>query len=247
MRPIRVHVDAPLQARSRCTLPASSARHVVSVLRLAAGDAVTLFDGRGGEYAAVLVQSDRRGAVAEVGEHRPIERESPLETTLLQGLVRGEKMDLLVQKATELGVSRIVPVAAARSVARIASEGDARKKLEHWRAVAASACEQCGRNRLPAIEAPLSLDAALALTQDAALRALLAPAANFGFAARLHASRPASVAILIGPEGGFDEAEAALAGRLGFESLRFGPRVLRTETAAIAALTVLQALAGDLA
>lgn len=247
MRPIRVYVDAPLRARSSLTLPPSAVRHVVSVLRLAAGDAVTLFDGRGGEYAAVLVRSDRRGAVAEVGEHTPLERESPLETTLLQALVRAEKMDLIVQKATELGVSRIVPVAAARSVARIAPEADARRKIEHWRAVAASACEQCGRNRLPAIEAPLGLDAALALAAPMALRALLAPAATRSLAGRLRESAPASVAILIGPEGGFDEAEVAFAERLGFEALRFGPRVLRTETAAIAALTAMQALAGDLA
>lgn len=247
MRPIRVYVDAPLRARSRCALPPSAARHVVSVLRLAQGDAVTLFDGRGGEYAAVLVQSDRRGAVAEIGEHSPLERESPVETMLLQALVRGEKMDLVVQKATELGVSRIVPVTAARSVVRIASEADAHKKLEHWRAVAASACEQCGRNRLPAIEAPLSVEAALTLAGPMALRALLSPAATHSLAARLREDMPASVAILIGPEGGFDEAEEVLAGRLRFQALRFGPRVLRAETAAIAVLTALQALAGDLA
>lgn len=247
MRPIRVYVDAPLRARSQCTLPPQAARHVVSVLRLAQGDAVTLFDGRGGEYAAVLVQSDRRAAVAEVGEHSPLERESPIETTLLQALVRGEKMDLVVQKATELGVSRIVPVAAARSVVRIASEADARKKVEHWRAVAASACEQCGRNRLPAIEEPLSLEGALTLAAPMALRALLSPVATHSLAARLREGKPASVAILVGPEGGFDESEEVLAERLGFEALRFGPRVLRTETAAIAALTALQALAGDLA
>lgn len=244
MRPIRVYSEEPLAANREHALSRSAAGHVLRVLRLKAGDPLVLFDGRGGEYPARLASAGRTGAVVETGEHRAIERESPLAITLLQGLARGEKMDLIVQKATELGVARIVPVALGRSVMRVANEERADRKLAHWQAVAISACEQCGRNRLPVIDAPMDLFAALAVAEAGDVRLLLALQGEESLTTT--AASAASVALLIGPEGGFEEHEGAAALRHGFRAVRFGPRVLRTETAAIAAITALQVLAGDL-
>lgn len=245
MRLIRVYSAEPLAAHREHALSRSAAGHVLRVLRLKAGDPLVMFDGRGGEYPARLVSAGRTGAVVETGEHHAIERESPLAITLLQGLARGEKMDLIVQKATELGVARIVPVALGRSVMRVADEERADRKLAHWQAVAISACEQCGRNRLPEILAPMDFAAALALAEDCGQRLLLAPAADqtLGSPGGITA---APLALLIGPEGGLEDEEIAAATRLGWRAVRFGPRVLRTETAAIATIAALQAKIGDL-
>lgn len=251
MRQVRVYSGEPLAAHSEQRLSRGATEHVLRVLRMRAGEALTLFDGRGGEYPAQLLRTEKVSAVVAVGEHHAIERESPLSITLLQSLARGEKMDWIVQKATELGVARIVPVAAGRSVVRVADDGRMDRRREHWLAVAAGACEQCGRNRLPAIEAPMDLPAALASLDQASLRLMLSPDAQDTLAmlARLPlaAGRPLrAIAVLIGPEGGFEQDEAAAAEREGFRPARFGPRILRTETAAIAAIAALQALAGDL-
>jgi 16S rRNA (uracil1498-N3)-methyltransferase len=251
MRQVRVYSAEPLGAHGEHRLSRSATEHVLRVLRMRVGDALTLFDGRGGEYAARLLRTEKVSAVVAVGEHLAIERESPLAVTLLQGLARGEKMDWIVQKATELGVARIVPVAMERSVVRVANDERTDRKREHWRAVAVGACEQCGRNRLPVIEAPMSLPAALALPEPAGLRLLLSPEAPDAIAPLFHAQAASlqsgvGAALLVGPEGGFDDAEAEAALRHGFQAARFGPRVLRTETAALAALTALQVLAGDL-
>ncbi len=252
MRQVRVYSADPLAAHSELELGRAASAHVLRVLRLRAGDALTLFDGRGGEYPARLAHTGRATAVVELGAHVPVERESPLAITLLQSLVRGEKMDFIVQKGTELGVTRIVPVAVGRSVARVAEEREDRK-LEHWRAVAASACEQCGRNRLPQIDAPVDLPAALALSAPLEMRVLLSPEApdTLSGVVRAHGTGGTgtpcrSIALLIGPEGGLEGGETAAAARLGFRAARFGPRVLRTETAAVAAITALQVMAGDL-
>lgn len=252
MRQVRVYSAEPLAPQREHTLSRTATEHVVRVLRLRPGDPLVLFDGCGGEYAARLVRIARSAAVVETGRHLPVERESPLAITLLQGLARGEKMDWIVQKATELGVVRIVPVGTGRSVVRIAGAERADRKLEHWRAVAASACEQCGRNRLPGITAPMRLPAALELVASAGLRLLLAPDAqatpdtSMASLAALARGIDSSVALLIGPEGGFEGEEIEAARHQGFRAARFGPRVLRTETAAIAAIAALQALAGDL-
>ena len=251
MRQVRVYSAEPLAPQCEHVLSRTATEHVARVLRLRPGDPLVLFDGRGGEYAARLVRIERTAAIVATGRHLPVERESPLAITLLQGLARGEKMDWIVQKATELGVAHIVPVNAGRSVARIAGADRADRKLEHWRAVAAAACEQCGRNRLPVIDAPVALPAALELAAAAGLRLLLTPEAQAeeehatALAALARSAGP-SVALLIGPEGGFEPAEIALATDHGFRGARLGPRVLRTETAAIAAIAALQALAGDL-
>ena len=178
----------------------------------------------------------------------PIERESPLRVTLLQALARGEKMDWVLQKATELGVARIVPVATERSVVQLDGER-AGRRLEHWQGIVASACEQCGRNRLPEVLAPQSLAAAcqLAATSPASVRLVLAPGATASLAAAASAAEAGAseVALLIGPEGGLSEAELRVAAQAGFVAVAMGPRVLRTETASIAALAVLQLVAGD--
>lgn len=246
MREIRIHLDLPLGSGRRVTLPAAAAQHVSRVLRLRSGAALTVFDGRGGEYAARLEVTGRDAAAVDVGEHRAVERESPLGITLLQALARGERMDWVIQKATELGVQQIVPVASARSVVQLDDDRGG-KRVGHWQAVAAAACEQCGRNTLPQITAPLSLAAALQQSTGPGCRLVLHPEAAEPLAAAVAtAERPLQrVARLVGPEGGLDEAELALAADHGFRAVRLGPRVLRTETAGIAALAALQCLAGD--
>jgi 16S rRNA (uracil1498-N3)-methyltransferase len=240
VRLTRVFVDTPLAAGTSVELTGDAGNHVTRVLRLREGDALTLFDGRGGEYAARVAQMQRGGVRVAVGEHSTIERESPLELTLLQSIARGERMDLVVQKATELGVTRIVALETERSVVRLDAK-QAERKVAHWRAVAIAACEQCGRNRVPTVE---GADYPAALRREATLKLLLEPTAAQPI------SRPGaevrSITLLVGPEGGFTDTESELARRAGFEPRHMGPRVLRTETAAIAALAALQATAGDL-
>jgi 16S rRNA (uracil1498-N3)-methyltransferase len=183
-----------------------------------------------------------------LGAHHAIERESPLQVTLLQALARGEKMDWVLQKATELGVARIVPVATERSVVQLDGER-AGRRLEHWQGIVAAACEQCGRNRLPEVLSPRSLEAAceLVATSPASVRLVLAPGATASLAAAASAAEAggSEVALLIGPEGGLSDGELRLAAQVGFVAVAMGPRVLRTETASIAALGVLQLVAGD--
>jgi 16S rRNA (uracil1498-N3)-methyltransferase len=243
----RIYVDAELVAGSSCTLPESAAAHLVKVLRLASGAGFTLFDGRGGEYDAQLGTVAKTRVTALIGAQRASERESPLAVTLLPAVVRGERMDYIIQKATELGAQSIRPVLCARGNIRVDSDAGQRK-LEHWRAVAISACEQCGRNTLPVIHAPLALRELLGAegTSDAtALRLVLLPEASLSLPQLLVGNAHASVTVLSGPEGGFDAAEETLALQAGFQACRLGPRVLRTETAPLAALAALQTLAGD--
>ena len=247
MREVRIHLDLPLASGRRLALPAAAAQHVSRVLRLRSGAALTVFDGRGGEYAARLEITGRDAVAVDVGEHRRIERESPLGITLLQGLARGERMDWVIQKATELGVQRIMPVASARSVVQLDDDRGG-KRVGHWQAVAAAACEQCGRNTLPQITAPLPLASALQQVTRPGCRLVLHPEAAEALPAAVAAlPEPPGreVALLVGPEGGLEEAEVELAAGSGFRAVRLGPRVLRTETAGIAALAALQCLAGD--
>jgi len=244
MRVTRIHVPGPLAAGSEVTLPAQAGEHLTRVLRLEPGAAFVMFDGAGGEFSATLAARSGKTVRARVLEQRAVDRESPLDITLLQGVARGERMDLIVQKATELGATRIVPVLTERSVVRIDARQGARK-LEHWQSIVVSACEQCGRNRIPAVAAPSPLDAALrALPADAARCLLSAEGARSlaGFAAQA-GGKP--MALLIGPEGGLADAEERLALAQGFTACRLGPRIMRTETAGLAALAALQATAGD--
>jgi 16S rRNA (uracil1498-N3)-methyltransferase len=243
MRVTRVFVEEPLATGREQQLGTAAAAHVSRVLRLRTGDELTLFDGRGGEYAATIIAASRTAVRVRVREHRPIERESPLRITLVQGISRGERMDWVIQKATELGVAAIVPAVTEHSVVKL-NASQARKKHEHWYAIAVSACEQSGRNRLPELSFPRALRQWLAEAPRNGSRVLLDPSAERGLAT---IGRVAALTLLIGPEGGLAAGERELAVKQGFLSMRVGPRVLRTETAAIAAISALQAMFGDAA
>ena len=222
-------------------LPEAAAHHAVRVLRLAAGDSLVLFDGEGGEVHAQISAADKRGVTVRAGERQPIERESSLVVTLVQSLQAADKMDYTVQKAVELGVTRIIPVESRRSVVRL-DGARADKRVQHWRQVAVSACEQCGRNRVPEIAAVQPLAQWLGLQRNPATRLLLSPAAEHSLATL---PRPDAVELLIGPEGGLDDSEVQAAALGGYHGVRLGPRVLRTETAGLAAVAAMQALWGD--
>ncbi len=239
MREVRVFVDAALASDTSLRLPTGAAEHVLKVLRLRVGAPLTLFDGRGGEYAAQIAAIESRTAVVTVGRHDAVEREAPRLLTLWATLLRGEKMDWVIQKATELGAHRVVPVVSERSVVQLDAER-ADRRLQHWRDVAAAACEQCGRNRLPLIDPPRSLARALADVPAApdAQRIVLVPDAGSSLRAQVGAA-PA-VELLVGPEGGLSPTEIELAHRVGFEAAQLGPRILRAETAMLAALAIVQ-------
>ena len=186
MREIRIFVP-DLQAHTddgTVTLPEQAAAHVSRVLRMRAGDALTVFDGRGGEYSAEIATIAKKEVTLRLGAHSPTERESPLAVTLIQGVARGDKMDYIIQKATELGVARIIPVATMRGVVQL-DDNRSDRKWQHWRAVAAAACEQCGRNRLPEIESPRSLVQLWQTNTLPSLRLLLSPHAQVGIASAL--------------------------------------------------------------
>jgi 16S rRNA (uracil1498-N3)-methyltransferase len=268
----RLYVDVPLAAGAELALPPPAARHV-QVLRLQPGAPLTLFDGRGGEWRAEVRAIGRRDVAAAVLGFADVERELRRAVTLAIGMPANERMDALVEKATELGAAAIQPLHCERSVLRLTGERGERRRA-HWRAIAAAACEQCGRNRLPTIAAPLALAAWLAsLDADDALKLLLsAPAATLGEAAaaaqdagidsrgaaasdgrappevahlaRYLADRPVGrITLLSGPEGGFSADEMALATARGFQAATLGERVLRADTAPLAALAVVAALA----
>jgi 16S rRNA (uracil1498-N3)-methyltransferase len=243
MRTTRIHADLPLEPGTEVLLPAAASTHLLRVLRLRPGAVLTLFDGRGGEYGAELASGDKNGARVRVGAANAIERESPLQISLLQGVARGERMDFIVQKATELGVQRIVPLSCEFSVVRL-DEAALRRRVLHWRTVAIAACEQCGRNRLPEVASVTDLEAACTAGADE-LKLMLVPQAPTALAALVRGVQRAT--LLVGPEGGLSGREQLLAQRNGFQACRLGPRILRTETAPLAALAALQALAGDLA
>jgi len=221
-------------------LPSAVAHHAERVLRLAVGDPVTLFDGQGGECAASILAFGKQ-PLARLGPRLAIERESPLQITLVQALASGDKMDWVVQKAVELGVAAVQPVAAERSVLKLAGER-ADKRVAHWQQVAVAACEQSGRNRVPVVGEILPLAKYLARPFDGT-RLILAPGADGALARKARPARP--LAILIGPEGGWSPAELDLAARAGCEPLALGPRVLRTETAGLAAMAAMQTVWGD--
>ena len=243
MRLSRVYVDQPLVTGAEALLPDAAAYHVARVLRLRAGAPLVLFDGSGSDFRAEIVAVEGERVRVRVGERAAGLRESPLAITLVQAVSRSERMDWTLQKATELGVKRIQPVLSARSVVRL-DDKQAAKKLRHWQAIVAGACEQCGRSVLPEVRAPLDLSRYLAEAPREGQRLALSPSGPASLAGL--ASTAARVELLIGPEGGLDDLELDAAARAGFALVRLGPRVLRTETAGIVALTVLQALWGDL-
>ena len=230
----RIHLDLTLAAGTELLLPAHASRHL-QVLRLQPGALITLFDGRGGEWSAEVVEMGRKTVTARVGAHHAVERELATPVTLALGMPANERMDILVEKATELGVQLIQPLLCERSVLRLAGER-AQRKCEHWQAIAVAASEQCGRTRLPVVAPVLPLPQWLArLGRSDGTRVLLSPRPD---AAVLPAvvSGGGSLHFLSGPEGGFSSSEEGLAQRHGFIAAGLGPRVLRAETAPLAAL-----------
>jgi 16S rRNA (uracil1498-N3)-methyltransferase len=254
VRLTRVFFEGRLQSGSVVELPRETGAHLAKVLRARSGDEVVLFNGDGREFTGAIEKVQGSRVSASIGAARSMDRESPFQLTLVQCVPRGDRMDFIVQKATELGVVRIVPVLSQRSVVRL-DESQSISKQAHWRAVAVSACEQCGRNRLPAVDTPLPLLSylgGLARAKGEVLRLVLEPeraerpergAGVIDMATPRSASR---AEIAIGPEGGFAPEELEAFDLSAFARVTLGPRVLRTETAAIAAIVVLQARFGDM-
>lgn len=236
----RFYIDAPLRAGSVCTLSEDAAHHAIHVLRLRAGEEITVFNGRGGEFAARIVSIQRLKIAVDLLHHGEIERESPLRVTLVQGVSAGDKMDSTLRKAVELGVAEVQPVLAARSVARPKGER-AEGRRAHWQKVVIAACEQCGRNRIPEVHALIALSNYR--PSGTAMRILLSPLAQQPLSELC--LQGSDFVVAAGPEAGFTSEEEAALVSSGFVPALLGPRVLRTETAAVAALAALSALRGD--
>lgn len=239
----RVFVDLALPEGREVQLPPEVGRHVAQVLRMRVDDPLIVFNGRGGEYGAHITSIHRGDVTVVIENHRPVERESPLTIVLAQGISRGERMDLTIQKAVELGVRQIVPVTTSRSTVRL---NDARRetRLAHWRKITVSACEQCGRNRLPTLS-PIGNLADWLSESHAGSTLVLDPQALSSVSALPPPEQ--GITLLIGPEGGLSGPEIESAEAHGFLPIGLGPRILRTETAALAAISILQSHFGDLA
>jgi 16S rRNA (uracil1498-N3)-methyltransferase len=240
MRIPRIYQPVDLSTGNLIELDKSAAHHLSRVLRLRQDDPVILFNGKGGEYHASL-HIEGKKVCAQPESFIDVERESPLDITLLQGISKGERMDISIQKAVELGAKKIVPVNCQRTVVNIKQERQD-KKLQHWQGIIINACEQSGRNRVPELATPIKLIDGLK-QQQPGLKITLDPEAG----QPLHTLQPPSnqVTLLIGPEGGLTDAEIELSKQAGFQGIQLGPRVLRTETAALAAIAALQMQWGD--
>lgn len=245
MSPPRLYINQPLTDNASLLIEGSEARYMGRALRLRPGDPIVVFNGEGGQFPAVIEMIDKGNARLLLGSHDNVNVESPLAIHLLHGLCRGERMDLVVQKASELGVRSITPLVTERSVVRL-DDRRATKRRDHWRGVAASACEQCGRNLLPEILQPVAMQHWLdGHAANEALRLNFVPGSTKSL--KSHGPPGGPVTVLIGPEGGLSDMELELADAHGFQRIVLGPRVLRTETAAIAVISALQTLYGDLA
>ncbi|PJK11901.1 16S rRNA (uracil(1498)-N(3))-methyltransferase [Lysobacteraceae bacterium NML120232] len=243
MRLTRTWIDRPLTIGQRLALPENAANHLLRVLRLASGDACVLFNGDGHDYLARIGQVSKRECEVEIIAAEKVERESPLAITLLQGIARGEKMDLILQKATELGAAAFMPVSSQRSEVKL-DAARAEKRLAHWQGVVMAACEQSGRAVCPPVAAPLPLATALQHPALPAARFYLDPEATQRIST-LAIDTPA-LAIAVGPEGGWSARDLQELRSAGFIGLRLGPRILRTETAGLAAISALQLRLGDI-
>ncbi|MEM7276810.1 MAG: 16S rRNA (uracil(1498)-N(3))-methyltransferase [Pseudomonadota bacterium] len=240
MRQHRLYVDSPPVVGTELLVGPESARYLGKALRMRIGESLQIFDGSGGFYLAEILSIERRSARLRVTSFHDEDVESPIQLTLLQAVSRGERMDFVIQKATELGVTQIQPVLSEFGGVRLDAQRSA-SRLAHWTGIARNACQQCGRNRVPDIAEPQGFGMALKNLPAVDLALLLDPGAR----AHNIDVAPRHVALAIGPEGGFSEAEINLAREHGFKALRLGPRILRTETAALAAISVLQAKFGD--
>lgn len=236
----RIYQPVPL-AVGMLQLEENASHHLARVLRAAVKDEVIIFNGEGGEYHGVIQQINKKNVVVELSKFVDRNSESPVAISLAQGIARGEKMDFVIQKAVELGVSEIFPIISERCNVRLDQERE-QKRMQHWQAVVISACEQSGRNRLPVVHAPLMLNDWLEQSH-AEMKLVLSPHVTKKL--KDVSVKPASIAVLIGPEGGLSEREIETTIKYNFTALNLGPRILRTETAAVAALSVLQFQFGD--
>lgn len=235
----RLFCDFPLAIGENIELPKDAARHIM-VLRLSAGDTLTLFNGLGGEYQARITRIDRQRVTTEIVSHSSREAELPYRITLAQGIPEATKMDWIIEKSVELGVSDIIPLAAQRSVVRL-DKDRAEKRLSRWQAIAISAAQQCGRNRLPHIASPVGTGEYLRQTTPSP-RILFSPRATETLPEWARHQKPQNITLLIGPEGGFSPEEETMAEQQGVTFLSMGPRILRTETAGLAAVAAINAL-----
>jgi 16S rRNA (uracil1498-N3)-methyltransferase len=242
MRTIRSYIPEKIFVGQQMQLSELASNHLVRVLRLGINDTCVLFNGDGFDYQAKVMSVAKRGASVDIISSHAVTNESPIAITLVQGIARGEKMDWILQKATELGVQRIVPVITDRTEVKLDAERSD-KKMYHWLGVVASACEQSGRARLPEIMEPCAL-ANWPLQDKNFNKFSLDPKGTFGFS-DLAKTKPVAVSLAIGPEGGFSERDFATLKAGGFQGLRMGPRILRTETAGPAAIAALNVLLGD--
>lgn len=240
----RIYQAVPLAVNQTLRLSDNASHHLARVLRVSVSDEITLFNGTGGEYQAIIMAIDKKAVQVEIKQFIKREAESPIRIDLAQGIARGEKMDYVVQKSVELGVKRIFPLITERCNVRLDNEREA-KRVSHWQSVVISACEQSGRNIIPEVCVPQTLEGWLA-NSDAELRLVLSPHTDNQIAL-CKIAKPKSVALLIGPEGGLSEKEIQLATKFSFQAIKLGPRILRTETATIAALSVIQYCFGDFA
>ncbi|HSW69208.1 MAG TPA: 16S rRNA (uracil(1498)-N(3))-methyltransferase [Gammaproteobacteria bacterium] len=240
---IRIYQAQPFKENTNITLDEAASHHLARVLRVSVGEEIRLFNGKGGEFSAIIQQINKKNVQIEIKKHIDREVESSLDIWLAQGISRGEKMDLTIQKAVELGVKKIIPLFSERCNVKL-DQDRSLKRLEHWRSIVMSACEQSGRNRLPELEMPQALDRWLPTVQ-ADFRLILSPYAE-NTLKKLAVSSTARVVVLIGPEGGLSDLEISQAVGQGFLPLNLGPRVLRTETAGLAVIAALQGFYGDM-
>lgn len=242
MRITRIYYARPLTPGMICNLDTVASNHILRVLRLRPGAKLTLFNGEGGEYTAEIIAAEKQQAKVKIIQFSPIERESSLSIHLGQGISRGEKMDYTLQKAVELGVNKITPLFTEHSNVKLAEER-LEKRIAHWQAIVISACEQCGRNRIPKVLPAESLSQWV-IKRKEKIKLLLHPEAAKHLAD--FATISDEICLLVGAEGGFSENEIFQAQQAGFTALQLGPRILRTETAALAAIAALQTRWGDL-
>ncbi|MGH8119558.1 MAG: 16S rRNA (uracil(1498)-N(3))-methyltransferase [Gammaproteobacteria bacterium] len=241
MRETRIYVDQNLASGAICRLPEEAAHHLATVLRMKTGQSLIMFNGRGGSYRAVISRMEKRNVEVSIGAHEAEECESPLSITLAQAIMRGQHMDYALQKAVELGVQRIVPLLCRHGNVKL--DHDQRQhRLDHWTKIIISACEQCGRNRIPQLSATMHLAEWVGMDEND-VKLILHPRNGVRLAS-LH-STDTSLTLLVGPEGGFSDEEVAAADRHGYRAVTLGPRILRAESAALVAISACQTLWGD--